>query len=384
MVEFGGWVVGPSTTAVLADWGAEVIKVEPPDGDPNRAWTTDRNPTFELDNRGKRSVTVDLAAEGGREVMHQLLEAADVFVTNVRQPSLESSGLDYASLAPRYRRLVYALITGYGTQGPDRDRPAYDGGAFWARAGVLMTQTLPGRDLPLPPGGSGDHVTAVTTVAGIAAALLARERTGRGQLVTSSLLRSGIFAVSADLNRVLRLGSAFPRVPRSEAPNPMYNTYRCADDRWVFLLGLQPDRHFGPVITALGLPELAQDERFATSDERAAHAKDLITLFDERFAGAERRRWAEVLDAHGVWWAPVQGPEDLPEDPQVAASGAFVDVPTPEGPAAMVASPIDFSDTTWSVARRAPEAGEHTEEVLLELGADWSRITELRDSGALG
>lgn len=384
VVELGGWVVGPSTAAILADWGADVLKVEPPDGDPNRAWTTGRNPTFELDNRGKRSMTLDVDTEAGRQVLFSLLEDTDVFVTNLRPRSLDSLGLDYRSVADRLPRLVYAQITGYGLEGPDRDRPAYDGGAFWARGGVLAGMMAPGVQPPSSPGGSGDHMTAVSTVAGIAAALVARQRTGRGQLVSSSLLRSAIYAVGSDLNQFLRTGSGFPVRPRSEATNPLYNSYRCRDGRYIFLLGLQPDRHWEPVVAALGRPGLLTDPRFATVAARAANASHLIAIMDGCFASADREAWAGTLDAHGVWWAPLQRTADLPDDPQVVASGAFVDVPTGEGPAAMVASPVDFSNTVWSVSRRAPEAGEHTEEVLLERGADWDQISELRASGAFG
>ncbi len=384
VVEFGGWVVGPSTTAILADWGAEVVKIEPPGGDPNRAWVTGANPTFELDNRGKRSIMLDLGTDGGRDVVLRLLGRADVFVTNVRQPALASFGLDYETLAGRFPRLVYALITGYGRTGPERDRAAYDSGAFWARAGVLRAMTAPGAELPISPGGSGDHVTSVTTVAGIAAALVARERTGRGQLVSSSLLRAGIFTVGSDVNRALRLGEAYPVRPRTQAPNPLFNSYRCRDGEHLFLLGLQPDRHWEPMARALGRPELLEDPRFATSADRAEHAWALIEAMSEAFASADRADWGAVLDAHGVWWSPVQSPEDLPRDEQAVASGAFVEGPTADGPKAMVSSPVDFSDTSWSVTRRAPETGEHTEELLLELGFDWDDITALRDRGALG
>ena len=384
VVEFGGWVVGPSTTAILADWGAEVVKIEPPGGDPNRAWVTGANPTFELDNRGKRSITLDLGTEGGRGVVLRLLDRADVFVTNVRPPALASFGLDYETLADRFPRLVYAQITGYGRSGPDRDRAAYDSGAFWARAGVLRAMTVPGSELPISPGGSGDHVTSVTTVAGIAAALVARGRTGRGQLVSTSLMRAGIFTVGSDVNRALRLGEAFPVRPRTDARNPLFNSYRCRDGEHLFLLGLQPDRHWEAAVTALGRPELRDDPRFSTSAGRAEHATALIEAMSEAFASADRAEWGAVLDAHGVWWSPVQSPEDLPGDEQAVASGAFVEGPTADGPKAMVSSPVDFSETSWSVSRRAPETGEHTEELLLELGLDWDDITSLRDAGALG
>jgi crotonobetainyl-CoA:carnitine CoA-transferase CaiB-like acyl-CoA transferase len=384
VVELAAWVAGPSVAAVLADWGAEVVKVEPPDGDPGRAWATDRNPTFELDNRGKRSMTLDLKVAAAREVMDSLLGRADVFVTNLGPRVLAAFGLDHETLAKRFPRLVCAVVTGYGLAGPDHQRAAYDTGAFWGRAGVLTAMALPGADLPASPGGSGDHMTALATVAGVAAALFTRERTGRGQLVSTSLLRTGVFMVGADVNRVLRMGEPFAVRPRTEVPNPLYNSYAAADGRRFFLLGLQPDRHWPAVAAAIGRPELLDDPRYATGAQRAANGPALIALLSDAFAGADLAHWGRVLDAHGVWWAPVQGPADIPHDPQAVASGAFCEVPTAEGPVEMVASPVDFSDTAWSVTRRTPEAGEHTEEVLLELGLGWEAITELRTNGALG
>jgi len=384
VIDLGTFVVGPSAAAILADWGADVVKVEPPEGDPNRAWTTDRNPTFELDNRGKRSITVDLKVPEGVEVVLDLLRDADVLVTNLRPRVLESFGLDYASVAPRFPRLVYAAITGYGSQGPDRDRPAYDGGAFWARAGVLATMTLPGAELPFAPGGSGDHITAITAVAGIGAALASRAATGRGQEVSTSLFRAGIFTIGADMNRVLRLGDAFGTRHRTEVPNPLYNSYECADGRHLFLLGLQPDRHWESLVAALGRPELRSDPRYATARDRATNAPARIAVLSAAFRSASFAHWAATLDAHGMWWAPVQSPMDIPDDPQAVAGGAFVEAPVTEGTATMVATPVDFSATPWSVLRRAPEVGEHTEEILLERGLSWEQISALRDRGALG
>jgi crotonobetainyl-CoA:carnitine CoA-transferase CaiB-like acyl-CoA transferase len=384
VIDLGTFVVGPSAAAILADWGADVIKIEPPDGDPNRAWTTDRNPTFELDNRGKRSITLDLKVPEALGVLHELLSDADVLVTNLRPRVLESFALDYPSIADRYPALVYAAITGYGDRGPDRDRAAYDGGAFWARAGVLATMTLPDGELPYAPGGSGDHITAITSVAGIGAALANRAKTGRGQQVSTSLFRAGIFTIGADVNRVLRLGDAFGTRRRTEVPNPLYNSYQCADGRHLFLLGLQPDRHWEALVAAVDSPQLLTDPRFATAMDRAVNAPALIGLLSAVFASDNYAHWTAALDAHGMWWAPIQGPMDIPDDPQAVAAGAFIEAPVTEGMATMVATPVDFSATPWSVSRRAPEVGEHTEELLLERGLTWDQISALREAGALG
>jgi crotonobetainyl-CoA:carnitine CoA-transferase CaiB-like acyl-CoA transferase len=384
VVELAGWVVGPSVAAVLADWGAEVIKIEGPDGDPNRAWVTiGVNPAFELDNRGKRSVTLDMKSAAGQAIAHRLLARADVFVTNLRAPALRDLGFGYETLAGRYPRLVYTSVTGYGLAGPDRDRPAYDGGAFWSRAGVLMAMTPPGSELPAAPGGAGDHVTAMTAVAGVAAALFAREATGFGQHVTTSLLRSGMFMMSFDVNSALRRGVAVVPAVRTEARNPLYNTYRTGDGRWFHLLGLQPDRHWEPLLGAVDAPAL-RDPRFSTGAGRAEYAEEVIGILDAAFASAGMEAWKERFDGAGVWWAPIQTPFELLQDPQAHAAGAFVDAPVAEGSASTIATPVDFSATPWSVRRRSPEAGEHTEEVLLELGYDWDDITRLRNEGAFG
>jgi crotonobetainyl-CoA:carnitine CoA-transferase CaiB-like acyl-CoA transferase len=384
VVELGVFVVGPSAAAVLADWGADVIKIESPDGDPNRAWTTDCNPAFELDNRGKLSITLDLKNPAGLAIAHQLLADADVFVTNLRPGALQSLGLDHDAIAARYPRLVYASITGYGLSGPDQGRASYDGGAFWSRAGVLAAMTPAGSEFPQPPGGGGDHVTSMTAVAGIAAALVARQRTGQGQHVTTSLFRAGIFMMGFDVNMALRRGVAVPPRSRLEAHNPLYNFYRAKDDRWLFLLCLQPDRHWVSVARALGLSEMLEDERFDTPEARGVNSPELIRLLDERFATRTLQDWQPVLDAEDVWWTPIQSPFDLIGDPQAEAAGAFVDAPVSEGTARMVATPVDFLGTPWAVARRTPEAGEHTEEVLLALGHDWDAIDRLRAAGALG
>ena len=385
VIDLGTFVVGPSAAAILADWGADVIKVEPPDGDPNRAWTTDRNPTFELDNRGKRSIMLNLKVPQGIGVLLELLATADVLVTNLRPACAR---VTWGWTTHRWRNAFPGSSTppspATARRGPDRDRAAYDGGAFWARAGVLASMTLPGGELPFAPGGSGDHVTAITAVAGVAAALASRASTGRGQQVSTSLFRAGIFTIGADVNRVLRMGEAFGTRPRTEVPNPLYNSYRCADDQHLFLLGLQPDRHWESLVAAIGDPELLTDPRFAGARDRAVNAPALIAILSDAFASASLADWASRLDAHGMWWAPVQGPMDIPDDPQAVAAGAFIEAPVTEGTATMVATPVDFSATPWGVARRAPETGEHTEEILLERGKSWEQITALRETGALG
>jgi crotonobetainyl-CoA:carnitine CoA-transferase CaiB-like acyl-CoA transferase len=391
VVELGFWVAGPSAAGVLADWGAEVVKIEPRDGDPFRALFVSAtgeaaplNPPFELDNRGKRSVTLDFAHAEAREIADRLVARADVFVTNLRPQPLIRVGLDYPTLAARHPRLVYAHVTGYGDAGPDRDRPAYDIGAFWARAGIAAALTPAGADPPYQRGAFGDHTAGITAAGGVAAALLARERTGKGQLVSTSLLRLGVFVLGWDTNTTLRLGVPARPMTRTRTPNPLISCYRCGDDRWLWLLGLQGDRHWPDLVRAVGRPEWQHDPRFATMAARRTSCPELVALLDAIFATRPLAEWGEILDRAGMWWAPVQTTEEVIADPQAIAAGAFVDVPMPDGSQArMVASPVDFSDTRWAPTATAPELGQHTEEVLLELGYDWDAIARLKDAGAL-
>ena len=388
VVELAVWVAGPATSGLLADWGADVVKIEaPPAGDPYRAFYSAAaglalpiNPMFELDNRGKRSLLVDLTTETGRAIVLRAITGADVFLTNLRLGALERAGLDAATLLAARPRLVYALATGYGTAGDERDRAAYDAGAFWGRAGVGATLAPAGGEPPFPRTAFGDHATALALVGGVAAALFARERTGRGGLVTTSLLRTGLYIVGADANQVLRLG--IPPIPleRASMPNPLCTYYRTKDDRWIFLLGLQADRHWPDLVRAIAKPEWRDDPRFVDIAARRTNFRELIAELDAIFATRSFAVWAERLDAAGMWWAPVQTIPEALSDSQTAASGAFIDVPVADGTARMLATPVEFGDHRPTAARPAPEPGEHTEEVLLELGYDWDAIADLKAS----
>jgi crotonobetainyl-CoA:carnitine CoA-transferase CaiB-like acyl-CoA transferase len=391
VVELGVWVAGPSAGGVLADWGADVVKIEPPDGDPFRGLyltaagvELPANPPFELDNRGKRSIVLDLRTDDGRRLAHELVARADVFLTNVRLPALARLGLDWETLSARNPRLVYGLVTGYGETGPDAVRPAYDVGAYWARAGIAAALTVPGGDPPMQRGAMGDHTAGITLAGGISAALFARERTGVGQLVTTSLLRVGLFVLGWDTNAALRLGIEATPMERTSQPNPVISPYRAGDGRWFWLLGLQGQRHWPDLVRAVGRPEWLLDERFGTMRGRREHVRALVAELDAIFATRPLPEWASVFDREGLWWAPVQTTREALADPQVQASGAIVDVPQGDGSTAPgVASPVDFRGTPWRPAGPAPECGQHTEDVLLELGYDWEQIGALKERGAI-
>jgi crotonobetainyl-CoA:carnitine CoA-transferase CaiB-like acyl-CoA transferase len=377
VIELGVWVAGPGAGGVLADWGADVIKVEAPSGDPFRnlfravaGQDIASSPPFDFDNRGKRSVVLDLRDPDHGAAMLELLATADVFLTNLHPDAVERLGLAPAAVLAANERIVYASVSGYGLEGPDSHRPGYDLGSFWARSGLADHFTPNGRDPNDIRGGFGDHVTAMIAVAGITAALLERTRTGRGQLVETSLLRAGIWCLGWDLGIQLRFGKAAPTLPRAEAVNAMLNSYRAGDGRWFWLLGLEADRHWPAVLESIGRPELADDERFADARGRRKNAVALVALLDAEFAAAPAATWYERFDAAGVWWAPVQRLDEVVEDPQAIVAGAFVDVPGGDGAEAhrAVASPVTFGRAAPEVAGPVPALGEHTVEVLTELG----------------
>jgi crotonobetainyl-CoA:carnitine CoA-transferase CaiB-like acyl-CoA transferase len=389
VVEVGLWVAGPAAAAVLGDWGADVVKIEPPEGDPFRGLLSalgagGSSPPFELDNRNKRSVALNLALDEGREIAGRLVDEADVLVTNARPAALARAGLDFATVSARNPRLVYAHVNGYGLAGADADRAAYDVGAFWSRAGVAAALTPDGMPLPYQRGGMGDHMAGLAAAGAVSAALFARERTGQGQLVSVSLLRIGMYMLGWDISMSLRLGVPTTPISVAAPPNPLISAYEAGDGKRFWLLGLQGDRHWPDVLRAVGRPEWAGEERFSSLVARYHHSAELVTELNAIFATRSLAEWAPVFDREDVWWAPVQHAHETVADPMARAAGGFVTVPVEGGdPVEMVASPVDFGGTPWAPRSMPPEFAQHTEEVLLELGHDWDRIIELKELGAI-
>jgi len=390
VVEIGFWVAGPSAAAILGDWGADVIKIEPPNGDPSRGFLASVtgepipvNPLFELDNRGKRSIVLDLETDEGRSISRALIDRADVFVTNVRPRVLEAAGLTYEERRQSNPGLVFCQVTGYSPDGPDRDRAAYDVGAFWARGGVASLLTAPGHEFPHQRYGMGDHMAGSTAAGAVCAALLARSRTGEGQRLAVSLLRMGAYMVGSDLSAALRLGLTIEPYDHQHAVNPIINWFRASDGQPFWLILLQADRHWPDLCRAIGRDDLLSDPRFVDMTVRRENAPALVEELDRVFATKTLAEWGEILDRENVWWAPVNSVTDMLEDTVVHDAGVFIDVPGPEGEIKGVASPADFYGTPWKPRRYAPELGQHTEEVLLELGYDWEQIVALKEAGVI-
>jgi crotonobetainyl-CoA:carnitine CoA-transferase CaiB-like acyl-CoA transferase len=379
VLEVAQFTFVPAAGAILADWGADVVKIEPPTGDPGRMFgrmlglDVDVSPPFEMDNRSKRSVVLDLTTDDGLSAALELISGADVFVTNVRPGALRRLRLDFESVAPGNPSLVYGLITGYGETGPDADRAAYDVAAFWSRAGLAYLLTRPGDTPPFQRGGMGDHSAGMTLAAAICAALFARDRTGTGQLVTTSLYRQGAYTVSFDLNTYLMTGQPIAIGQRETMGNPCMNNYAAGDGRRFWIVGLEADRHWPALCRAVGRAEWLTDPRFSDARSRAVNGVELIAELDQIFATKPLDEWAEIFTGEpDFFWSPVNSIEDVVADEQFHAAGGMVDVPdVPSGKATvpMVATPADFYGTPWAPRSCAPNLGEHTEQVLAELKA---------------
>ena len=374
VVELGVWVAGPAAGGILADWGADVIKIEPPTGDPARMFgrmlgiEDGQSPPFEMDNRGKRSIVADLTTDPGCATAIELLSGADIFLTNVRPAALRRIGLDFDTVAAANPGLVYGLITGYGDSGPDADRAAYDVAAFWARAGLAHLLTRPGDTPPFQRGGMGDHSAGMTLAAAVCAALVARTRTGKGQLVSTSLYRQGAYTISFDLNTFLMTGHSIAIGQRETMGNPCMNNYVAGDRRRFWIVGLQGDRHWPALCRAVRRPEWLTDARFATGRSRAANAVELINELDEIFAARPLDEWAKVFAGEpDFFWSPINSVEDVVADEQFHAAGGVVYVPRDASSVPMVATPADFHGTPWEPRSAAPGLGEHTDDILAEL-----------------
>jgi crotonobetainyl-CoA:carnitine CoA-transferase CaiB-like acyl-CoA transferase len=383
------WQQGPVCSAILGDLGADVIKIEERvGGDPGRGLlrlagleVSDRpNFYFTANNRNKRGITLDLKKPEAREIVYRLAKTSDVFVQNFRKGVADRLGIGYADLKRHNPRIVYANANGYGPRGAESASPSFDY-LGQARSGIMLAAGEP----EMPPcaiaGGIADQMGAILLAFGVVTALHARERFGVGQEVNASLLSSMMFLQGLNLSARLMLGNHMPRASRSWTFNPLWNHYRCADDRWIALGMLQADRYWKDFCRALGAEELADDPRFQDGPTRMANAREAIAGLAAAFERKPLAEWIEILRKAGDFiFSPVQSVNELPDDPQVKANDYVVDFEDPAfGTIQMIGMPFQLSATPGRVRSAAPEFGQHTEEILTqELGLSWDEVAALR------
>jgi crotonobetainyl-CoA:carnitine CoA-transferase CaiB-like acyl-CoA transferase len=395
VLEVAAWTYVPAAGAVLAEWGADVLKIEHPQtGDPQRALISSGlvpsgpggvNHMIELPNRGKRSVALDLRTEEGRDLLLKLAATSDVFLTNFLPPARDALRINVDDIRAANPNIIYVRGSGQGQRGPEKDRGGYDGCSFWGR--VVADVATPS-DLEWPisqPGPAfGDLIGGLTIAGGISAALFHRERTGEALVVDNSLMATAMWATGASVLAAGLFGlSTMPKYDRTNVPNPIVNTYRSADGRFLSLIMLQSDRYWAELVTRVGHPELVTDPRFVDAAARAENRKECVATLDAIFGARTFAEWRELLmEVEGVW-APVETASELLEDQQAVANGYIREIDALSGTRfRIVPSPLQFNETPPDLTR-APEHGEHTDEVLMELGLDMDQIMELKISGAI-
>jgi len=379
VVELANYVAGPAAAGIMAEWGAEVIKVEPPGGDPLRWLRADapggHSPAFEIINRGKLCIELDTNSDLGREALQRLVAEADVFITNIRPASLTKAKLDWPSLQAINPRLIYASFTGYGLSGPDANTPAFDNAAFWARTGMADVTRPEGSDPFSIRQGSGDHTSALAMALGIVTALLARDRGGGGRLVEASLLRTGTYVMGGEFANHVRFGEVVRTQSRDRAPNPLNNFFKSKDGRWFFCMPRAVTVDWHRICVVAGVLDVVDDPLFATPQARAANSAELIARLDAGFAAMAFDDIAERLIAADIVWSPVQDLAQLLSDPQAAAAGCFVEIEDGAGgrfPA--TAPPIRFDGQETQRKRVVAKLGQHTEIILARLGLSAARL----------
>ena len=394
VIEHATYFAAPGAGGILSDWGAEVIKIEPPGGDPVRsnfptngsdmAHLTD-NPAFDSDNRGKKSIVVDARTNEGREIIRKLADTADVFLTNVRPGGIERSGLGYDILSKRNPKLVYCALTGYGLEGPDANAPGFDVASFWSRSGLARLTAPKGSELFPVRTASGDHTTSIAAVAAINAALIQALKTGKGQLVDVSLLRTGLYTLHTDLAIQLFFGRIASTRPRAEAYNPLTNFFRTRDDAWICIVARAGKADLPRMARAFELPGIDTDPRFQDGKSRRDNAAAITAMFDEAFARFTKDEMAARLTAEEIAWAPAQTLADVAVDPQVHAAGGIVQTPGKDGLGSFPspAAPARFAGVDDGPKGPAPKLGEHTREVLMGLGYGEAEIAAMLESKAV-
>jgi crotonobetainyl-CoA:carnitine CoA-transferase CaiB-like acyl-CoA transferase len=392
VIEVAAWTFVPGAGAIMADLGADVIKVEPPTGDPQRALRnllnqseTGPNPFLEIPNRGKRSITVDLNSDAGRDILLRLAASADVFITSYLPKLRQRMGIDVEDLRAVNPRLVYVRGSGWGSRGPMVEVGGYDSAAAWCSAGTLHKLTPTGADDPVPQPAAFYDLQGSNSIAGaVAMALFRRERTGEGAVVDVSLLNTGMWTMGPDIAAAPFSGEV-PRPSRLEPGNPIVNYYRTKDDRWINLVCLQADRFWAELCGLIGRPELADDPRFVDAKVRYENRRACVEELDRTFAERTMAEWKGVLSEFKGVWAPALTFMEIHEHAQVEANKYLTELTAADGTQfRLVAPPYQFDEEPSAASASAPELGQHTEEVLLDVGLGWDEVAVLRDSGALG
>ena len=391
VIDCASFIAAPAAATVLSDFGADVVKIEPPGrGDPYRALpqvvgnpSSPHNYGWVLESRNKKSIALDLTKPEAREVLHRLVAGADVFITNYPPPVRRRLGVTYDDISPLNPRLIYASFTGYGEVGEEAHRPGFDSNAWWARSGLMdMVRPHAGAPPARSVAGMGDHPSAIALYGAIVTALFRRERTGKGGHVGSSLMANGAWANGVFIQAQLCGATFYPRQPRENALNALTNHYLCRDQRWLMLSLLDPERQWPLLAACIGREELVHDPRFSTASARQAHARELIAILDAVFAGRDLAAWRAILDGNDLVTGAVATLEDIPGDRQMRATDVLV--PFADDDMLTVNSPFWIADADKVAPRRAPGIGEHSEEVLRAAGYGDEDIARLRASGAVG
>ncbi|HZB91757.1 MAG TPA: CoA transferase [Stellaceae bacterium] len=390
VVDFATFIAGPSAAVILSDFGADVIKVEAPSGDfwrhanrlPPQPQAEDAYP-WHLANRNKRGITLDLKSPSARKVLEKLVKWADVLIVNTPHLARKTLKLEYDDVMQWNPRMIYADLTGFGEKGPDADLPGFDITSYWARSGLLSLTRDAGAPPTWPVAGSGDNATAVGLYSAIVTALYRRERTGQGAYVTTSLLAEGIWAASVSIQAALCGAKFFGLHDRRHPANAAMNVYRAADDTW-FVLVVTPDK-LAAVTQAIGRPDLLADPRFSDPAKLEANRPQLTAILDEIFGAKPMAHWYEVFRGVHVAFGAVRDPEEVINDRQLRSNDIVVPLEGAGGKlTSTISSPIEVHGVAKVSAKRAPALGEHTDQVLGQLGFSAKEIDGLHASGALG
>jgi len=392
VIEAANYVAAPSAGALMADLGANVIKIEPPGGEVMRGVVPTGgdarmpfNFLFELENRGKKSVSIALDAPGGPDLLLRLVEGADVFLTNLMAPRLERFGLRPEDVLARNPRIVYVSVTGYGIEGPDAARPGFDFSAFWARSGIMSLVGHPGAPPVLSRIAQGDHTTGINALAATLAALRLRDLTGEGQVVDISLQHTGVYTIATDISRTLLDGSQPKTHDRTSPDNPLFNTYPTRDGQWILLVHMTPDPYWPRLCRALGCEEMAQDPAYATMASRRARGAELAAFIEGRFLAEDLAYWAPRLDENGIIWAPMVGLPEVVTDPSLRHRHAFQRIEAEDGRGGeTVGAPFVIRGADVRARGMASAAGADTSEVLARAGLSDEEIAALAANGVFG